>query len=534
MRRSRGYALVSTMVIGFSAILALMAIGAYVTTDLQSESRAKQNATLRTAAEAGLDYVIHKFNTEYPCSLDPENGDSLESELPSDYLTASYGSIASVASKVTVKVTVKRLSTESWSVLQTFTSIYDPQLDLGERTWVQSASGTPPSTNLSFSTDQWRIVESRATSAERTRTYRAILKPVLLASQILSTAPSPSSSPYFKFGLFGNSKLVIGSEDPAISVPITVRTSESANTILQESGVGAQYKLKLASNQSALVGNGAEIQGDLQVRSLYLDPSQSVVQNYGTIDGRVLVNNSVGASVEGFSPSSPYASGDNVLADADSPGSNPLTINRLGENVSSVAQGSDFGADPYLMNPAASASLSAEPLAPLSQIASSETPEIQGGDWVTSGLSTADMDGSTSPVQIKNSSTPVRVFIKDSPQSSDAVNIDASKITSDGTAPNLQIFYSGTKPIKISLSGQTFKGVVYAPLSSVSTSGNGTFDGAIVGDSVHIGHSGSMIIHTELSDTNSLGPSGLYRDPDSETGYLDRWQWQPVTWQEVQ
>lgn len=537
MKRRNGYTLVSTLVIGCFAITFLMALSGYVMSDTQSEARRKQSAMLSSAAEAGLDWAIHKFNTEYPCDLDPMSGNSLETPLPAGYLQGNYGTVSNNASNIDVKVTVKKLTDTDWGVLETFSTIYDPQLDYRKSGNHIAGDGTPPANNLPDNFDLWRVLECKATASGKTRKYRAILRPVLLSPTTGPSGTPVNPQPLFTYGLFANSSLGFG------NAGVTVSSNETTPIDLDPVG-GNKYRLQLATNKTADIGTGTNINGDLQVKSSFSNPSQIVINNDGTIHGRVTVNNGVNSSVN-WTDGATATTGNNVLADADSPLPTPLpdplppTPPRVGANLTPVTTPS--AESPVQLNPAATSSNSAQPLAPLSAIQGGMDPTITSGDYQTYGLTTANMDTSSPPVQIDSSgaSSPVRIFVKDAPGSSEAVNIDASMFTNAGDARSLQIYYSGTKPVNVSLgAGETFSALVYAPLAPVATSGNGTFQGAIVGDTVSINHSGNMIVHTDLANLDPSGQNfaaGLYRDVDTSQSLLDQgWRWKPVTWEEVQ
>ncbi len=534
MRRKRGYALVSTMVIGCFAIASLMALSGFVMLDTQSESRRKQTAILSNAAEAGLDYAIHKFNTEYPCALDPVSGNSLESDLPPGYLDASYGTVSNNAANVSVKITVKKVTDTDWAALEIFSTIYNPQLDLAKSR--ATGNGVPPSNNLAdltgatIESDYWRVLESKATVAGRSKTFRAILMPFLSAPVTLGSPPS-NGSPMFKYGLFANTSLSTG------NLGITVSTNESSAAIPPSSSTeGYRYKMDLATNQIASIGANSDIQGNLIVMSSFSNPGQPVVSNDGLIEGRVAVNNDIDASTVISHTGQLSDPSDNVLANADP------TTTRVGDGGGGAADNTTpvstaQSTDPFQMNPSFGSGNNARPLGTLDQVqAGSETPTIGKGDYQSYGLSTQNMDTSAAPIQFDNSS-PVRIFVKDSPGSTEAVSIDASMLTTPSDPRNLQIYYSGTKPINISLgSNKTFSGLIYAPLATVQTTGSGTFQGAIVGDTVNINHSGSMIVNTDLSDVSQSAnyTAGLYRNINGSENPLARgWRWKPVTWEDV-
>lgn len=543
MRRQRGYALISTMVIGFCAIAFLIALASMVTGDMQSESRRKQNSTLLNAAEAGLDYAVNSLNNGDPLSLDPDDGEfKKESSLPPAYLEASFGSISNHGSSVDVTITIKRLKSTDWPIFESISQIYSAQLDPYKS--VASTAGMPPGSNLnpdptgdSARFDYWRIIESRATAAGRSRTLRSVIQPVPPSSPSISGS-STSGNPLFKYALFGNNSISIA-PPPSGSVNVYGRTNSVSDLPASgTAGQGFNYNLTVSSNLSASIGEGATLQGNLLVTSSLPLPTTAVADNTGTIEGRLIVNGAQGASVSA-NPGSNAGSTDNVLANADrfdttlNPvvdgdySTNPTRINQ--NNTTPLLAGAGEAPFALSVTPTASANSS-----PLSSLAAYSDQPIKSGDYQSAGLSTG---GLTEQVQVDGTATnPVRLFIKENPNSSDAVNVDASMFSNLSTDPrSLQIFYSGSKPINIDLSsGRSFVGLVYAPLSTVSTTGNGLFDGAIVANKVQVQHTGDLSLRTDLATQTGLNNGLFVPPPDATISAFDQgWRWRPVTWEEV-
>lgn len=135
----------------------------------------------------------------------------------------------------------------------------------------------------------------------------------------------------------------------------------------------------------------------------------------------------------------------------------------------------------------------------------------------------------------------VKIFIQDSSAATKAVDISSANIKnistdSAGGTRNLQIWYDGTRDINITVvDGAPFKGLVYAPNSTISLYGQGQFVGALVGKNINMQNTGdlSVKIDTDVQDPASLGSSGkgLSYTLDSH-GYMYLQGYKAVAWKE--
>jgi hypothetical protein len=184
------------------------------------------------------------------------------------------------------------------------------------------------------------------------------------------------------------------------------------------------------------------------------------------------------------------------------------------------------------------------PVDPLPQAPEAGTavplPPTTGNSQLDQGsYTTATLTNATTSATIDS---PVKIFIQDSNAAPSAVDISSANIKntsseSAGGAKNLQIWYDGSRPIQITMvDGSPFKGLVYAPNSTISLFGKGQFIGALVGKNITMQNSGdlSVEIDTSVQDPASLGSSGkgLSYTLDNK-GYMYLQGYKAVAWKEL-
>ncbi len=168
---------------------------------------------------------------------------------------------------------------------------------------------------------------------------------------------------------------------------------------------------------------------------------------------------------------------------------------------------------------------------------------LQPGSYQTPGVV---YDGVTNSATV-NTTAPVKIFIQDGITDSTgmlpsyAANITASALNNtsieqldgSGGARNLQIWYAGQRPISLNLDTD-FNGLIYAPNSTITLTGSGTFKGGLVGDTVKMKNSGTVDIDTRLNDAaeKAVSGSGLTYATNSSGAVFHGYK--AVTWQEVQ
>ena len=179
------------------------------------------------------------------------------------------------------------------------------------------------------------------------------------------------------------------------------------------------------------------------------------------------------------------------------------------------------------------------PLSTPSLPSPSSQPTVSSGDFTSVGF-----DNSSSPMATYGSSgataTPTRVFIQDNQST---VQIDVANLTTpNGFPANFQIWYSGGSPLNLDLTSSSggagsFNGMIYAPFAQVNITGNGSFTGAMVANSINVTSKGSINIANNLSTSSGVSASapnsGLSYSSSGGSGVDQVAYWTPVSWQEV-
>lgn len=569
--RRSGYALVSIISIGAASLLLLMALAFIVTNSTRAVSRNKYTESLRNAAEIGIDYAVSKYNSEFPCSLDPGTQDSsgnlasLQTPLPSTYLQVAgpNGGVDSGAPNITVTITVTELtSSNDWLTLKQMSSAYSAQLDPNNTVaagWGSPASATP----LNVPDGGFRIVESTASNGIFSRTIRVILEAQLAGPGSIPPSQIPNgqvASGYFNIPLLSNQTMNL----QPLTGPLLVRgynsqtgTYDSLHTVtptLQGQASYNAYDLNVQSNQAVNVGNGGTsafsttINGDVTVSNVAAPGAVASTPN-GTIEGRLITNGTVDDTVA-FTPDISQAqASDTVKANADISSSNQ---SRVGQNLSApVAQSQSSSAATLASSPGGAG---ATPIASLANIANAvqpslpdgspaPAPSIGAGQYVSQGLST---DGINTSLSVQNggpvgAGSAIKIYV-DSVGDSTAINLDTSKLSlqASGDARNFQIFYEGSEAVNINLAGgKPFTGLIYAPNANVNVTGSGIFNGGVVAGQLNVSMAGTMNLYTDLGATSgsagaanaSTGLQYVGSSPGKPAmTYVQGWQ--PITWQE--
>ena len=318
--------------------------------------------------------------------------------------------------------------------------------------------------------DYWRVIESTAKRGMWTKSVRVFLEPMFnLSASEITNNGGTGSSTSY----FNNPIFSRSSIDLSqISGPLTVRSSQDT---------GSPYGLTVATN--------------------------------GMID----LKNAVGI-IEG-----------NTIASSINTEGRPIAAQVLGQpNPSS----STLKPAPVPV---------AGPTSPLSTDTIGTT--LEPGSYQTHGVV---YDGVNNSATI-NTATPVKIFVQDGITDAAgalpayAANITASALNNtsaeqpdgSGGARNLQIWYSGQRPISLNLDTD-FNGLIYAPNSVITLTGNGTFRGGLVGDTVKMQNSGTVDIDTRLNDATKTAVSGSGLTYSTNNAGAVFHGYKAVTWQEVQ
>lgn len=527
-RRGRqAFALVTITIIGFFAIAMMMALFPLILNAIRNESTNRSISELRDAAEIGIDYATKSLNDAITngtiSSIEPLSGSPYKvTAVPSILFPNLPG--------VTVNVKVRRLTPLEYSDFQTYSSLYSPQLDPSNN----STAGKTYSSSLKTTTvsnDYWRIIECTASRGPFSRSIRAILEPRFEAPPF-GTTTGPNDSSFFKNSFFGGSGI---STSPPAGTPLTISAqSQTANL--------SSYDLNLTSNVRADIGSNTDIFGNVKVSNITTGatqyasgtgPGPTSDLSDPSIHGRLITN----SGTTGYSDSqSPLPSGtDTVRADAElnptvNPSTNP-TQTRTGVNQS---QPMDSG------NGNAGSAITVAPV--ILDSTASNLPDLtalstQGSSLPAGSYKTASFQAdATNLTQSLSTSGQVRVFVEDGSFAGDAVSISSSLFNSPSNATDLQIFYSGNRPINITLDNRPFNGVVYAPNSRISISGKGDFNGAIVGDKVSLSNNGTVTIRNDLQDPATAKTYNLSYKSMNNPGNPDEppiQGYKTVTWQET-
>jgi hypothetical protein len=576
MRKKKGYALVTILVIGLFSIAFLLALAGIVTSAVRVVSANKWSESLRNAAEIGIDYAVNQYNSQ-PGGLDPTNPGiaSSTTTLPETYLQTTTAN--SGVPNVTVTITSTRLintDTTDWGKLQTMSSIYSPQLDPTRTTSANSNPITP--TNVSAPGGGYRIITSTATNGIYSRSIQVILKARFDPPPGSPSSGSPLALPLttpqqslFTSPLFSNGALALNSSSLLVQ-GYNTQTPNAQFPPVHTQSTGTQtyaaYNLNIITNTSAQVAVGNTVVGDVTVSS-NSSGSNTVVQvpgltNGGTIDGRVISNGIVTSStVAPTTLTAPTSTTANVLANADTVGTSP-TAPRQTLNETQPVQLTASSPVAQTTEAPVPSSATAQSIPSLSEVNAAGIP-LQGanvqtgasGNYGTTGLTTS---GATAPVNIANGTTngigsPVSFFVQDS-GTGQAVNLNTQLLNSANNVPggdprNLQIYYQGTDAVTLNIGSNNFTGIIYAPNAPVTIQGNGNFYGGIAAGSVNITLVGQLNLATDLTVSSTNAPPGwaapmagastalqantngslLYQNGPYGPPILG---WQPVTWQE--
>lgn len=426
---NRGIALLSVLVIGTLSIFFLLALASIVTSAVRATASHKWAEGLRNCAEIGIDYAVDKFNSVYPCPLDPTGSGSLTTLLPTSELQA--GQVNGVETNpgvpnVKVEIKVTRLEDSDWPTLSQICSVYSPQLDPTNS--VSQGWNSPASTNLSIASGGgFRVVESKASNGVLTKTIRVILKARFDSVQPDGSTPllsgggsTPVTQSYFQQPLFGNSNV-------SLSGPVTVKgfgkvdgDRQTYYKIQDPIHDYNNYFLNVSTNRLASIGAGTKLTGNVVVTSSGSGANNVVTAPGGTIEGRVLSTGNIDTTTV-----TDYTQNGNVQARADNPNGNyDQGATRYGSNKTPIS--TPPSSSQYQMAPVSSPA-SATFLDSLSNyVASDNKPTDSGTTFQTNSLSTSGIPSGKS-VSFENSDNPVQIYINQGVNSTDAVAIDTSR-----------------------------------------------------------------------------------------------------------
>ena len=540
-RGRRGYALVSTLVVGLLSTALLLSLSSFLVSVSQSESARRHKAEMRHAAEAAIEYALGDLGTG-SSTLDTTPGMiSRTTIVPTSMLigTASGVSNAAVLSQMNVSVTVRALTETEMSQFKDWSPLYSRSVDPSN-----AASITYDKNNLDGDYTLWRVIDAKATMGGITRTVRVVAEPMFELT-VDKVGSSSNKDSYFRYGAFGDSLLDLNGAE---------KISWAGSSPIQ----GGEFQLSVATNGDINLGSESIVQGNVKKllnagvlnmqKSSWIYGQLEATNPPPTANASTPVNRTTDPGSERF-----YGNQDssftysNVLDGAES----LITISN-GEATYNYATG-DFGANQTVDS---SNVISALPPVPVGADAQS-LPSVQelaqsggqitssSGNWKTSSLSTDGLSPGAS-VNVSDvlvpsdSSSPNRIFIDDSrvdgSASPNAVSIDTSIFRHETDPTSLQIWYNGTKPVDVSIPAtKAFAATIFAPNASVTIRSGGTFLGSVVGKTVSVQDGVKMKLLTDFSD-NAAGPakdSGLNFSQGTAASAPPPTGYRIVTWQEI-
>lgn len=543
-RGRRGYALVSTLVVGLLSTALLLSLSSFLVSVSQSESARRHKAEMRHAAEAAIEYAVGDLGTG-ASTLDVSPGvTSRTTIIPTSLLVGTAGgfSNSAVLNQMNVSVTVRALTKTEMSQFSTWSPLYSKAIDPGLE---KSIAYDPTQVNGDYTL--WRVIEAKATMGGVSRTIRVIAEPMFELTADKLTG-STNKDNYFKYGAFGDDDLNL--TDAGI-----VSWAGSKPKDYSEKN----FNLTVASNGNVVLGNGTILQGNVSQFSA----DSFLMQKTSWIYGQLLTN----APTQGAIPRNPElplptptqpqpifylpsVDHPNVLDGAKSiiefPGDGTVKLN------TSAAPGNPIGSvdgSKFQLPPVPTGS-DAQILPSLQEVSQSGAQYVSTtGNWKASSLATSEGMSSinvSDTLLPPDSSTPNRIFIDDSNVNSsstqNAVSIDTSIFRHEADPTSLQIWYDGSRDVEIRIpTSKSFAATVFAPNARVTIKGKelnetgGEFIGAVTGREVEILNGVNMKLLTDFSD-NAAGPaknSGLSYSKGSSPSDPPPTGYRIVTWQEI-
>ncbi len=512
-RSKNGYALLVTLLIGLIATTFLLATSALLVPLLNSERMNKSRDGLTDAAEMGLDYAIKELNDAYiekrVSNIDaPLTEPERVSDLPSLYIPEPSAGIG-------VKIRVTRPDMELIESTDLYDVTYDPR-----KNKVTKRFGEVQNSSL-FSTNYYRIIEVTAKSGTLHSSIRAIIKPDVKMSYVSNT---PAPTPLFPAPLFANTSLTLNLNGTTIAPGDVNGTQLSSGNFVDSSG---SMNLKLQSNGKMDIGKNGTIYGDINITNPE-EGAPAKVLTAGTnsltrVWGRATANSSIDIGNieyrEGNGlPFTNTLSNDNIYGFGEFFKNSaqfllPGAQGRTGVNKTPVTNTSvpSTTTNPLPTSPSYSQTFPAFPPPVPSQQPSQQPPptNVAPGIYTTSSL---DSTGAGNVLNLVGSASPSSMWalhLMDgdgagtATSNSNAVLLNTSKIaqSSNMRPSQLQIFYSGERPIEIKVDNSSFKAMIYAPRAKVTFTGTGKFIGSVVGNDVYT--SVPMILVTDPEGKSS-------------------------------
>jgi hypothetical protein len=316
----------------------------------------------------------------------------------------------------------------------------------------------------------WRVVTCNITGNGFTRSVRVVLAPIY-------TTTTSGGAPRYYFtaaafagsNLAGNGNTTVNSYDSTINPNPTTFQNTGANvgtngtaSFTGNANVGGNLTVLSNGNNNAIGGPNVKVHGNIV--------SNGTVTGFNSsnVDGQVLQNQS-----------------------------NP----------------------PQTLPPAPTAPAGATDLGAVS-LSGNRTMTLTAGNYVLSSLSIAG----NARLNIDSSKGPVNIYVQGA-GSTAGINIGGNGIVNNGQPANLRIWYNGTGNTQIAGNGN-FVGVIYAPNSNISISGNGQEYGSVIGSTVQFNGNGAFHYDRSLGTNNQL----TYTSTNTTRAIS---HWEAISWEEL-
>lgn len=438
-RNQSGFSLPMVALLGIVAGFWMLGVAAMVVPSMGRITVDRARDVARSSAEATLDWGIQQLNNPLTRSnVDNQSNVSVPVEVMGD---PNYVG----------KLTVDNLAPPTNSYL------YDPQVDPNRpNSTIQGGNG-------------WRVVTATVTAPGNTsRTVRVILKPFYRVTtqpgapvqEVVDGDPAPifDNAAFSQMAMGGSGNLWTNSYDSAVSV--------NPNSFNDDDGdVGTNSSLALRGN--------SHIGGDANVFSTIGDP-------------RIVASGASNVTVSGYVNANGAAT--------NFPSVDPSHIKQYLSN------------DPVKLPPVPSAPSTAADLGSYMNLSGNDELNISakqarlpdgtviattGGSYIVNSISFAG----NSHVNVDPSYGPVNVYVQGAGSSS-GLSLTGNGVIGVVKPADFRIWYGGTGPTKLAGNGN-FRGVIYAPNSDFTQTGNGILYGAVIANSISFG--GNAVFHYDIA-----------------------------------
>ena len=476
-RDQSGFSLPTMCVLSVIAGLWMLATAALVVPSMGRIASEHARDVARSSAEASLDWGIQQLNN--PASritLDGQNCVSVPASLMGD-------------SNYQGSLTVRNISPPVDSYL------YDPQIDPTQpNSTIQGGNG-------------WRVLTANVTAPNGvSRSVRVILKPNYRVtnqpgapiSQVVDGDPAPmfANAAFSNMSLNGTGNLVTNSYDSA----------NGANPIKyddKDGDIGSNTGITLKGN-SHIGGNG----------NVFSKPGGTNVVATGAPNVTVSGNLNINGAASNFPALDPshinqYLTNDPVKL-APVPGAPSgsadlgSTLNMAGNNVVSLS-------------------------AKQARLPDGTMVATSSGSFVVNSVAISG----NAKITVDPSYGPVNLYVQGS-GSNAGIALTGNSVTGVARPGDFRIWYAGGGPTKIAGNGN-FRGVIYAPNSDFSQTGNGTLYGAIIANSITFGGNATFHFDVALKRAQDLMyiPKITRQAPGPEVSAQYVNYYQAVTWDEL-